>query len=79
MTPRNKKNRNSKDSFLFFFLAICRKNFAIKNGKVIGSGTLEGDKIRFVCNENYLLIGEQVLECKNDGGWSASEPKCKGN
>ena len=61
------------------YLAICRKIFSIKNGKVIGSGTLEGDEIRFICNGNYLLFGENVLRCTNNGRWNVSEPKCKGN
>ncbi|CAB4016541.1 Hypothetical predicted protein [Paramuricea clavata] len=59
--------------------AICRKIFSIKNGKVIESGTLEGDEIHFICNENYLLVGENVLRCTNNGRWNASEPKCKGD
>ncbi|CAB4031772.1 Hypothetical predicted protein [Paramuricea clavata] len=60
-------------------IAICRKIFSIKNGEVIESRTLEGDEISFVCNENYLLVGENVLRCTSNGRWNASEPKCKGD
>jgi hypothetical protein len=60
-------------------LAICRTIFSIKNGKVIGKGRLhiEGDKISFACNPNYLLDGEEVIRCTSTGQWNASQPVCK--
>ncbi|CAB4027451.1 Hypothetical predicted protein, partial [Paramuricea clavata] len=60
-------------------LAICRPIPSIKNGKVIGKGRLhiEGDKISFTCNPNYMLEGEEAIRCTSTGQWNASEPVCK--
>ncbi|CAB4038428.1 Hypothetical predicted protein, partial [Paramuricea clavata] len=58
---------------------ICSKISSIKNGKVFGEDRLhiEGDKISFTCNPNYLLDGEEVIRCTSTGQWNASEPVCK--
>ncbi|XP_028418942.1 cartilage intermediate layer protein 1-like [Dendronephthya gigantea] len=56
---------------------FCRKMSYIKNGQVLGGGSLEGDEISFVCNKHYMLVGEKALRCETNGKWNASEPKCK--
>ena len=60
-------------------LAICRTISSIKNGKVIGEGSLhiQGNKISFTCNPNYMLEGEEAIRCTSTGKWNASEPVCK--
>jgi hypothetical protein len=60
-------------------IATCNKVSSIENGQVTGDRFLEGDEISFLCNQNYVLVGEKVLGCTNTGRWNASEPKCKGN
>ena len=61
------------------FLAICRKVPSIKNGQVSGNGTQEGDQVIFVCDQNFVLVGEKVLRCISNGEWNDSEPECKGD
>ncbi|XP_028415817.1 CUB and sushi domain-containing protein 3-like [Dendronephthya gigantea] len=58
-------------------LAICRSILSIESGQVIGNGNVEGDQVRFVCDRNYVLVGEEFLRCTNTGNWSASKPICK--
>ncbi|CAB4020153.1 Hypothetical predicted protein [Paramuricea clavata] len=58
-------------------LAICNKISSIENGQVTEDGFLEGDELSFLCNQNYVLVGEKVLRCTNTGRWNASVPKCK--
>ena len=67
-----------KYHFNYHDIAICRKILSIEKGQVIGSGSLEGDQVRLVCDRNYVLVGEEFLRCTNSGNWSASEPICKG-
>ena len=67
-----------KSNFVFF-LAICQKVPSIKNGQVSGNGTQEGDEVIFACGQNFVLVGEKVLQCMNNGKWNASEPECKGD
>ena len=50
----------------------------IKNGEIIGSGTLQGDEIRFVCDKNHVLVGEEVIKCTDNRRWNATAPKCTG-
>ena len=58
-------------------LAICRRISSIKNGQVVGKGNFEGDKIRFVCDPDYIIHGEETLRCTSTGAWNTSEPFCK--
>ncbi len=60
-------------------IALCGKISSIENGQVVVDGVLEGDEIRFLCDQNYILVGEKVIKCMATGKWNASEPKCKGN
>ena len=62
---------------LSHFIAICSKISIIANGHVIGNGTIDGDEIAFVCDPNYILVGEKVLRCTKAGIWNASYPKCE--
>ncbi|XP_049520754.1 clotting factor C-like [Dermacentor silvarum] len=35
-----------------------------------------GSTVEVVCDDRYDLVGEPVLECRDDGTWSASIPTC---
>lgn len=36
-----------------------------------------GDVVEVRCNSNYVLMGEPVLVCQNDGTWSSTVPTCE--
>ena len=61
-----------------YYLAICKEISTIKNGRVVGGGSLEGEKVTFVCDKNYVIVGQRALKCTGNGKWNASEPKCEG-
>nr|XP_055043793.1 complement receptor type 1 isoform X2 [Misgurnus anguillicaudatus] len=46
-----------------------------ENGKYLYTGVLFGDKATAVCNEGYVLRGEGVRSCTEDG-WNGAEPIC---
>lgn len=46
------------------------------NGKKVGTWYLEGDRVRFSCNNNYQLQGSSVRVCQSSGQWSGEEAKC---
>lgn len=46
------------------------------NGKKVGTWYLEGDQVRFSCNNGYQLQGSSVRVCLLSGQWSGEEAKC---
>lgn len=36
-----------------------------------------GELIQFNCGTNYVVDGQSLLECQEDGQWSAPLPMCK--
>lgn len=36
-----------------------------------------GDVVEVRCNSNYVLMGEPVLVCQDDGTWSSTVPTCE--
>ncbi len=61
-----------------YFLGIgqCKDEGNFANGRKIFGGTRENDTVNFVCNEEYLLIGNRQLHCSSDGNWNGSWPQC---
>nr|XP_058948028.1 protein mesh-like [Pocillopora verrucosa] len=49
---------------------------SIPNGKGNGTGSVEGSKHHFTCNEGYSLVGQRALHCNNTGAWNGSVPVC---
>lgn len=35
------------------------------------------EKVRYGCNDHYVLDGEAEIQCQNTGNWS-SKPACRG-
>lgn len=35
------------------------------------------EKVKYACNEHYILDGEAEIQCQNTGNWS-SKPVCRG-
>lgn len=49
---------------------------SIAHGFVQGSGSLEGDRYQFICENGYSLIGDDTLVCMDTGVWNGSFPSC---
>ena len=48
----------------------------ISHGFGNGTGSVEGSRHRFSCDEGYSLIGQETLYCGKDGSWNGSVPTC---
>ena len=48
----------------------------ISHGFVNGTGSVEGSRHRFSCDEGYSLVGQHTLYCGKDGSWNGSVPTC---
>ena len=49
-----------------------------RNGNVILTGTTVGSTATYVCDDGFVLIGNQLRRCMSNGLWSGEEPICKG-
>ena len=64
-------------SLLCFNLSECPiPPSSITHGFVHGSGSLEGDRYRSMCEPGYSLIGDDTLVCTDTGVWNGSFPTC---
>ena len=57
----------------------CANLPAPLNGTVIGNQTTYPNKLTFLCDEGFDLVGSSVLQCKADGYWNERQPICNGN
>ena len=48
----------------------------ISHGFVNGTGSVEGSRHHFSCDEGYSLVGQHTLHCGKDGSWNGSVPIC---
>ncbi|XP_020611647.1 protein mesh-like isoform X3 [Orbicella faveolata] len=48
----------------------------ISHGFGNGTGSVEGSRHRFSCDEGYSLVGQHTLYCDKDGLWNGSVPTC---
>ncbi|XP_015754423.1 PREDICTED: sushi, von Willebrand factor type A, EGF and pentraxin domain-containing protein 1-like [Acropora digitifera] len=55
--------------------ASCRRPEAPRNGGMRGDNFNHNEKVVFYCDENYQLVGQSQITCK-DGSWSGVFPKC---
>ncbi|XP_067016833.1 sushi, von Willebrand factor type A, EGF and pentraxin domain-containing protein 1-like isoform X2 [Acropora muricata] len=55
--------------------ASCRRPEPQRNGGMRGANFHHNEKVVFYCDENYQLVGESEITCK-DGSWSDSYPTC---
>ncbi|XP_074621721.1 CUB and sushi domain-containing protein 3-like isoform X3 [Acropora palmata] len=55
--------------------ASCRRPEPPRNGGMRGDNFNHNEKVVFYCDENYQLVGESEITCK-DGSWSDSYPTC---
>lgn len=36
-----------------------------------------GDVVQFNCNPEYMMQGQPIIACQDNGKWSGPIPKCK--
>ncbi|XP_073243400.1 CUB and sushi domain-containing protein 1-like [Porites lutea] len=47
------------------------------NGKqIVRKGYVYGGSVKFVCDENYTVVGADVMFCQANKSWSSSVPRC---
>lgn len=48
------------------------------NGYMQGSGPFKaGDVIQFNCNSDFMMEGQPIIACQDNGRWSGPLPKCR--
>nr|BAR45634.1 limulus clotting factor C-like [Scolopendra japonica] len=63
-------------------LIICKAPDNIEFGSVSThrrgstSDNTPGTTVTFTCNSGYTLIGEEYIQCQDDGNWSKASPIC---
>ena len=63
----------------FYTVAIeCEDLDDPRYGNVILTGTKVSSTATYVCDDGFLLIGNQLRKCLSNGLWSGEEPICKG-
>lgn len=51
----------------------------IENGRIVylnQSQTTFGSQVRYVCYEDYVLVGNDLQQCQVDGRWGGKQPYC---
>ena len=59
-----------------FSVLECPEIKAIEYGRVYGKSRFFGNRIGFLCNYGYTLIGSRQRVCLSDGTWSGTETRC---
>ena len=57
--------------------ASCQKPGRVTHGVKIGNDFGHGKSVRYQCDDNYILEGNNRITC-DDGKWNFDPPKCKG-
>lgn len=51
----------------------------IDNGRIVylnQSQTTYGSQVKYVCYEDYVLVGDDTRQCQADGRWAGKQPYC---
>jgi len=43
---------------------------------VVGDKNVLGTQASFTCKANYLMVGDAIRTCQQDGTWSGTQPRC---
>ncbi|OCU00923.1 sushi, von Willebrand factor type A, EGF and pentraxin domain-containing protein 1 isoform X1 [Xenopus laevis] len=54
----------------------CGQPPMVMNGQVKGNEYTFSKTIEYVCNEGYMLYGEEIRTCLENGNWSGTTPSC---
>lgn len=56
----------------------CENPGAPANGYAQGSAPYRaGDVVQFNCNPEYMMQGQPIIACQDNGRWSSVLPRCK--
>ncbi len=56
----------------------CPSPLPPHNGRLLDSGRFfVGHTVQYVCDDGFVLIGEPVIRCTEEGIWSHATPFCK--
>lgn len=70
----------TRDLFLMLLDVSCPTPTGIPNGFITFAVMRRHgykDRVRYGCNDHYVLDGEAEIQCRNTGNWS-SKPVCRG-
>lgn len=70
----------TRDLFLMLLDVSCPIPTGIPNGFITFAVMRQHgykDRVRYGCNDHYVLDGEAEIQCRNTGNWS-SKPVCRG-
>ena len=56
--------------------SILCAHFELENGYISLNAVTEGGVASFVCQEGFILKGNETLTCEQSGQWSGDVPKC---
>ncbi|CAG2167371.1 unnamed protein product [Oppiella nova] len=61
------------------YLAIsCEPPIAPQNGRLLdNTHYLAGDYVQYACNSGFVIMGEPLAICMDNGTWSSPSPICK--
>lgn len=66
---------------LFYIVLIevqCDTPGVPTNGYIQGTGPYKaGDVVQYNCNPDYMMDGQPIVACQDNGRWSGPIPKCK--
>ncbi|GFR32918.1 CUB and sushi domain-containing protein 1 [Trichonephila clavata] len=72
------KNQTWSDSPPFCEAIECEPPLAPNNGRVLDTGRyLTGDFLQFTCNAGFVIVGESITVCNDQGEWTFPPPICK--
>ena len=55
---------------------MCNELSNPDNGTVTWTGLIRGSFAIYICNIGFMMTGEQVRMCMDNGMWSGQEPNC---
>ena len=49
---------------------------SFSDGVVCFNRTTVGSRAVYICNDNFLLMGNEARVCQRDGNWNGRTPQC---
>ena len=61
---------------LFISAGVCNELSHPDNGFVMWTGLTSGSFAVYICNIGFMMTGERIRTCMDNGMWSGQEPNC---
>ena len=73
----NKIGLYYNNSFLFAVEVVCEPPSSPENGYIQGGSSYKaGEVVQFHCHRGFMVEGQPIAVCQDNGKWSGSFPKC---